>query len=289
MKEVRATCENILEQDVSLDMLNTDILEGDESIWDAYLKNIWKKDMTEVAFSRKIMNRYIAGLLIWGYFLNMLISILMGGRLVTGRPQMYRFLSKGFVQIENPSGTYQRASGELPVLLFWGIIIGAVIMGIAVYWSAKLKTQIILFHICALGGTPVLKVVFSCFAGEELQRRFSDFLPKMWLFLIGYILIYLLASEIWKKFYDSDRYTMILAFVATAVMTVLADILTGELLMPFIAFLILTIYVGLFWTAANRDNRQYNWYYAMLFANRIMNPIALCISFRGRTSTTMWR
>lgn len=288
LKEVRATCENILKQDVSLGMLNINILEGDESIWDAYLKNIWKKDMTEVAFSGKVMNRYIAGLLIWGYFLNVLVSILMGGRLVTGRPQKYRLLSKGFVQIENPS-TYQRQSGEVPVLLFYGIIIGAVILGIAVYWSAKLKTQIILFHICALGGTPVLKVVFSCFAQEELQRRFSDFLPKMWLFMIVYILVYLIVSELWKKFYDKDRYTMILSLVMTAIMTAFANVMTGELLMPFTAFLVLTIYVGLFWTAANRDNQRYNWYYAMLFVNRILNPIALCISFRGRTSTTMWR
>ena len=60
--------------------------------------------------------------------------------------------------------------------------------GIAVWWSAKMAVQTVVFHLSALLGAPILMMVTSFFAGEEMQQSICSFLPVFWGLIIGYVL-----------------------------------------------------------------------------------------------------
>lgn len=282
LQEVKKVCENILQRDMDLSMLDEEVLGEEPDVWADRLEQIWKEDMTKVVLTRKSLNRHIMAMLIWGYTLCAGMALALRGYFIrTDLNWMER--AQRFSE-ENPDGKGYWVEGTVqgPMLLFLTVVFVAIFCGIAAVWTASVKVHAVLFHICSLGGTPVLMLAVSIFAPEHISNRFCSLLPLVYILIIGYILIYWIVAEKWKRFYERDRNTVFLALIMTPVLTALAYVITGELLIYLAAFLILTVYIGLGWTAANRDQSSYNRYYAVLCANRIMNPIALLNSYYGR-------
>lgn len=87
--------------------------------------------------------------------------------------------------------------------LFLFFIISVCLMigcSIAVWWSAKMAVQIVVFHLSALPGAPILMMVTSFFAGEEMQQSICSFLPVFWGLIIGYVLVLLVIQRVWQDF-----------------------------------------------------------------------------------------
>lgn len=176
--------------------------------------------------------------------------------------------------------------------LFLFFIISVCLMigcSIAVWWSAKMAVQIVVFHLSALPGAPILMMVTSFFAGEEMQQSICSFLPVFWGLIIGYVLVLLVIQRVWRDFFRKTRYPAAAAIIGSVLIALIGWFMTGQLIMPAVLDIIYTMYISIFWSVADIDAKgDYTRYSAVLAAERIMNPVALTLSYWGKSKTPLW-
>ena len=93
-----------------------------------------------------------------------------------------------------------------------------------------MAVQIVVFHLSALPGAPILMVVTSFFAGEELQQSICSFLPVFWGLMIGTIVFSVSAFVFWLFGYDFGL--LISVFSGIAVTAAASVILYFRLFRP---------------------------------------------------------
>lgn len=76
LKEVRRTCENILQSRMDLESLDQSILDGDETYWKERLQKVLAEDMSKTLLDQSQFHLHIGGMLIWGYFLYLGMTLL---------------------------------------------------------------------------------------------------------------------------------------------------------------------------------------------------------------------
>lgn len=264
-REMRRACENILTQHLGLEMLDDQVLGGEKEIWSQRLRQILEEDMTRVDLEKKGLNRHLGLILLWGYAINLLVSFVIRNR---------------FAAYVN----FTDNNVELTMFLIFIMII----CGIAVRWTASVKIHLIIFHLSALAGTPFL-VFVSMLASEKLREQIVSFLPVFWISILLYVLVLWLFTVQREQFLTKDRNAVGFALLGTVVLTGSSFLLLKEWILPTGMFLAATVYITLFWFAVNKDVKEYNRYYAMMSANRILNPVAVVISFWGRGQAGFWR
>ena len=179
---------------------------------------------------------------------------------------------------------------EQGVFLFFIISVCLMIgCSIAVWWSAKMAVQIVVFHLSALPGAPILMMVTSFFTGEEMQQSICSFLPVFWGLIIGYVLVLLVIQRVWRDFFRKTRYPAAAAIIGSVLIALIGWFMTGQLIMPAVLAIIYTMYISIFWSVADIDAKgDYTRYSAVLAAERIMNPVALTLSYWGKSKTPLW-
>lgn len=265
VKEMRRACENILSRHLELEMLDAQVLGGRKEIWSQRLYQILKEDMTEVELGRKELNGYLGGMLLWGYLINLLISFVIRGR---------------FAAYVNFTDNHV----ELVMLLIFVMLV----CGVMVRWTASVKIHLLIFHISALSGTPVL-VFVSMFVSEKLREQMASFLPAFWTGILLYTLVLWLITVQWEHYLEKDRNAVGFALAGTAVLTGISFLMLKQWILPGGMFLAAAVYIALFWFAANKDVKEYNRYYAVMSANRILNPAAIVVSYWGKAQSGFWK
>lgn len=225
-----------------------------------------EEDMTKVGLGRKELNRYMGFMLLWGYVINLLISLV----------------------IRDHFTVYMEFADNHAAQLVMFLLLIMLVCEIAVRWTANVKIHLIVFHISALAETPTLMFVFT-FASERLREQLAVFLPVFWIGIILYVLALWLLTGKWERCFESDRNAVEIALGAAVVLTGISYLIYYEWRLPAGMFLIAAIYIGLFWFVANKDVKEYNRYYAVMSANRILNPVAVVVSYWGRGQAGFWR
>ena len=76
LKEVRRTCENILQSRMDLESLDQSILDGDGTFWKERLQKVLAEDMSKTLLDQRQFHFHIGGMLIWGYLLHLGVTLL---------------------------------------------------------------------------------------------------------------------------------------------------------------------------------------------------------------------
>ncbi len=279
MQEVQKICETILERNLSVSSLDESILTGDRAAWRQRLDEILEKDIVKEIITKKQLNSHIAAMLVWGYFLNACVAYFLGDSVMNrsvGGTEAADGL-KGWVLS--------------PTFSLFAFVAIAVVCGIGIYWTASVKTQIILFHISALITTPLVIEASKIYdvIGENALRQFSGTaMAVFWLLILVYVLVLYVISRQWKKMFTKVRYSLVIAAGFWIVYTMIAYLVTKMFLIPTIAFATMLFYIGLVWTTTNMDRVQYNRYYAVVGACKIMNVAGTLFGQRGRGLDSAW-
>ena len=286
LKEVRRTCENILQSRMDLESLDQSILDGDETYWKERLQKVLAEDMSKTLLDQSQFHLHIGGMLIWGYLLYLGMTLLTREFFGASTRELgVKILSRDVTGLGEMEG-----SSEQGVFLFFIISVCLMIgCSIAVWWSAKMAVQIVVFHLSALPGAPILMMVTSFFTGEEMQQSICSFLPVFWGLIIGYVLVLLVIQRVWRDFFRKTRYPAAAAIIGSVLIAVIGWFMTGQLIMPAVLAIIYTMYISIFWSVADIDAKgDYTRYSAVLAAERIMNPVALTLSYWGKSKTPLW-
>lgn len=287
VREVRKACENILMRHMDVSMLDEQVLGSEQAIWSERLKKVLAEDTTKVWIGKLELNRHIAGFLIWGYVINLIMVFIFRGIILTGE-NLFAKADRKADEIYLQTG---RVIWVRPMeLTLMGILMMImVVLGIAIIWTASMKVHMVIFHIAAVAGSPILMLASALYTSSEIQQKLYTFLPFLWIGTIVYILGLWLLSEKWDGMFTRDRNAVGIAFVSTILLTSASYMLFHEWIIPLILFLIVTVYIGLFWSVTNTDVEEYNRYYAIKEANRIMNPAAVLTSYWGKAKSGFWR
>lgn len=286
VKEVRKACENILLQHMDVSMLDEQVLGNEKAVWRDRLQHVLKEDTTKVWLDKKALNRHIAGLLLWGYGISLIVTLLMRGYFLTEKPVATISLKAGFVTYDNGNivSMFHRNQIWIFVLMF-----SMIMFGIIVRCSSGIVVQGVVLHITAIMFPILLLVLSTVFFGREYQLQIGRFLPIFWFGAIVYVLVLWFLAEVWDQMFTRDRNAVGIAIIGAALLTGVSYPVLHEWQLPAVMFSALTIYIGLFWTAVNTDNKKYNRYYAVMSANRILNPVVIATSYRGQAASGFWR
>ena len=105
-----------------------------------------------------------------------------------------------------------------------------------------------------------------------------------WLMIAAYVIVLYLLAEKVDAFFSKARYVAAASVIYTAVMTVLAGVLTGLWTPAFIGLLLLTLFVGLNWFHAYQRAEGASRYYAVTESCRIMNLFGTAFDMKGKTA-----
>ena len=152
-----------------------------------------------------------------------------------------------------------------------------------------MKVQMVTLHISSITVPLFLIILSTVFFDNAFQLRIRRFLPVYWIGAMVYVLVLWFLAEVWDKMFTRDRNAVEIAVMGAVLLTGVSYLVLHEWLLPAIMFPVLTIYVGLFWSVTNTDHQEYNRYYAILSANRILNPAAVATSYRGKAASGFWR
>lgn len=288
LKEVRRTCENILQSRMDLESLDQSILDGDGTFWKERLQKVLAEDMSKTLLDQRQFHFHIGGMLIWGYLLHLGVTLLTRNVFDVSRKKLW---IKIFARDFAGSNEMIDAGPDGAEMFFLFTVAFCLMIGcsIAVWWSAKMAVQIVVFHLSALPGAPILMMVTSFFAGEEMQQSICSFLPVFWGLIIGYVLVLLVIQRVWQDFFRKTRYPAAAAIIGSVLIALIGWFMTGQLIMPAVLAIIYTMYISIFWSVADIDAKgDYTRYSAVLAAERIMNPVALTLSYWGKSKTPLW-
>lgn len=286
VKEVRKACENILLQRMDVSMLGEQVLGNEKTVWRERLQQVLKEDTTKVWLDKKALNRHIAVLLLWGYGISLIVTLLVGGYFLTEKPVATINLKAQFVTDDNGRTVAMVHNNQIWIVVLMFLMI---MFGIIVRCSSGIVVQGVVLHITAIMFPILLSVLSTVFFGREYQQQIGRFLPIFWVGAIVYVLVLWFLAEVWDKMFTRDKNAVGIAIVGAVLLTGVSYPVLHEWQLPAIMFSALTIYIGLFWTAVNTDNKKYNRYYAVMSANRILNPVVIATSYRGKAASGFWR
>jgi DNA-binding transcriptional MerR regulator len=82
LSEMRTVCEYILRNHLDLSMINEELFEASGISWQARLEDIFRSDPVKDFLSKKELNRTVGCMLAWGFFVNLLVTLLCGNYLL---------------------------------------------------------------------------------------------------------------------------------------------------------------------------------------------------------------
>lgn len=277
VKEMRKACENILIRHINLSMLDEEVLGGEKAVCKERLQKILAEDTTKVWLDKKSLNRHITGMLVWGYGISLLVTLLFGRFFLTEEPVAVMNFKSGGKSVD---------SNLICLCVF---LFALVMLGITVRCASGIKVQAITLHLSAIM-TPLLFIILSSvFFDRERQGEFQRFLVVFWSGMILYVLALWFLAEVWKKMFTRDRNAVGIALISAVLFTAISGVIVDEWILPAVMFTVFMVYVGLFWSVTNTDTDRYNRYYAIMSANRIINPTAIATSYRGKAASGFWR
>ena len=265
IQDIHRICETIIDKQIDVHSLTEEILTGDRAVWMQRMEELIHKDIVNEVVTRKQVNSTIAGMLAWGY-------------LICAAVTTFLFTIGNDSKIVEALFTNKKISGAIfdgyygMNWALWGMAILTVIALFSIYYSANVVTHLISFHISAILLSPLLMGIFNRMPGGNVS---GTTFAVLWLMLVAYIvLLYVLCLK-WDKMFTQMRYTVLIAFIYTAICTVIAA-LTLKYWMGAMALLLLfTVFAGMKWTIAVTDRSTFNRYYAVRHAGSIMNIIGL--------------
>lgn len=269
LKEIRTACERILRDGVKLESLNESVLEGSADIWRKRLGEIFASEMVEVNLSARQMNRHMTILLVGGYFLHLIVTLVLLKCM-----------------------TLKTVSGEISGIAVWLIILFLVFASIATYWSGSIKVHMAILVLVSVFWPVLLQMVIyelTYFAYIELYGSLVFGVPLVQMYLIIYTLCFWKISEKNANWIKKEWHSMLLAVSGSVVLGVILELSRRNGLPVFVMALTGSLYVGIYWTSVIKDVYAYNRYYAVASVNRLLNPVAVIFHYRGRYSTTLWR
>ena len=248
----------------------------------------YNKDMTREILTPKQFNKSMAGRLSWGYILCAIVSLFFGSWMLSYTGDAYKPESligaPGLMQEWFPFAITFDSIFFIPLLL-------AIVCYMAMYFTAAPKAQTVIFHICALNLSPLLAgiyvfiSIFTPINGDVENISVSGIhMGIFWLMIAAYVIVLYLLAEKVDAFFSKARYVAAASVIYTAVMTVLAGVLTGLWTPAFIGLLLLTLFVGLNWFHAYQRAEGASRYYAVTESCRIMNLFGTAFDMKGKTA-----
>lgn len=240
------------------------------------MKEILQEDITVEIMSQKQLNTNIGVMLIYGYLLNMAVAFFFGDYLMN----------------------YRNIYDSSNDILFAEIVfclITAVVCNLSVYFTSSIKIQLVLFHFAALVMTPITAVVYRG-AGmifgnmhsadyEWLNLNISGkVLAVFWGFVILFIFARWILSARWEGASLKLRYTLLMTFIFTTIVTVLAELTIGSWITGCIAGFIFSMHLGVSWFYACKNAQGCSRYYAIVSASRIMNIVGTAFSMGEKSN-----
>lgn len=244
-------------------------------------------DTTKEIFTLEQFNKNMALMLSWGYVLCAIVSFFFGSWMFSYKGDMYQ--PEKFIRPLGLTQTWAPFAITFGSVFFLPLIL-CIICYIAMYFTANLKIQLVIFHLSALNLSPILAVIYmfimrfthisSSWKNTSLN---GTHLAAFWLMIAAYVLILFLLSKTWQLFFSKARYVIATAMIYTVITTILADMLTGLWAAAFVGFFLFSMYVGLNWFHAYQDAQRNNKYYAITESCRIMNLFGTVFDMKGKT------
>ena len=266
IKGMMRMCSRIAQSAPSLEELNGQLFEEEAEMLDVRLPEIFKADITRTILTGKQLNFTVMIMLVYGYILNMVISLAAGNYLLNYNGQgITRQL--GAVLMPYETVPYSHSLLEQAVL----IVFMAGYVGI--YMTSNLKLQLVLYHLVTVTLTPIFASLFNAceIHGGENTIYNNYVLAAFWgalaVFVVGLYFLYLLNEAIAAKLH----YMVMAAVIFTAAATAFCYVWIGEIVVPGIVLLVFTIYLAVCWTNVNKNRERKSMYYAIIVGNRIMN------------------
>lgn len=265
LKDIQMICENIVDRDLDFYSMNENILTGDKQLWMQRMDNLLSKDIVNETITRKQLNKHITISLLWGYFINVIVTLLYGTVLIN--------YEGAILEME---GAYTAASFHAikTSYLFWVYIIVMFVCGMGIHFTANVRTLIVLFHISAVIMSPTIIEISKIFGYggiNPLGAFTGKHLAVFWLMIMIYVgVLYFLSVKV-EKMFDKIRYMLGVVIVFELVYTIIVLVFTSQLLIPAIAFGVVLAYIGLVWTISIQDRETYNRYYAVVTSCKLMN------------------
>jgi len=265
LKDIQKICENIVDRDVDFYSVNESVLSSDKQLWSQRMEELFAKDIVNENITKKQLNLQIATSLLWGYFINVVVSLLYGTILINYEGPILEM-----------EGAWRAATFHSikTSYLFYVFIVLLIVCGMSIHFTANVKILMILFHINAIIISPTIIEISKIFGygGVNLLGEFSGrHIAVFWLMVMFYISVLYMISVKNEKVFQKMRYTFSVEIVFGIVCVAIAYAFTGKLVVPAVAFAIVLSYISLVWSLANQDRDTYNRYYAVVVSNKIMN------------------
>lgn len=291
LKEIHKVCEKMMQKQLDIHTWDGQIETDSKGIWKARLDEIFSQDMIYEPIERNKMNKNISLLLMLGYGINMLFTMILwpmfekyqgyAGNGVPGQLTNTPILSYGLYEKSvHWNYTYVVIIGCLAlVLLCRGIT----------FATENTKIQFAIFIINSLLLSPVMLIVIQWYEDMLILYhrmevlKFQTFsLTDVWLFwvliMIYVVIIYLLSVK-WDKLFTKKRYILILATMFALLYSGIYYLKCCYFFGPLIAFLVMLEFISISWMRVNIEQEKYNRYDIFTTANFIINPLGFFIQF----------
>ena len=267
---LRKVCETMIQKDVSYEMVDEQVLEGESAVWKERMEQILTEDITKEILTPAQLNRNIGGMLCWGYFLNVVTALILGDLLLKYQGRSRIFPTN--IAFDGKAQTLDR--------IFFAALILCIACYIVIYFTSNIKTLLVTFHISALTLNPLLAGVYimirgwkndydmsissGMISGEAKNVTINGLhLAALWLMICVYILLLYVLYRAWNRLLTKARYTIGIALLYTTIGTAAAWLIWDIWLFPFVFLLIFTLYVGLNWYHVYDEGREGSRYYAV--------------------------
>lgn len=285
IEHLQEVCKSIIDKDITLETLNEGCFASEKMVWKERLQDIARRDIVEEKIARKELNQTICVLLLWGYFLNSLLTFLIGDFLLkvhTGGIGRLTGTEDAKVSIENLP---ERFLGGVFNVEWWMVVCIVIAIGgwLASNMTADIRKQMIIFHTNSLILSPVIIAIIRMVEDPWVYLWnvyiIQDFtgaqLSLFWMMVMLYVMVVYVLSVKWKLLFSAFKYTFSLSIMFVLIYTGIIYMHSGHWLIPGIAFGLLLPAISFNWMSANKDREKYNRYYAILRSQKIMNIISL--------------
>ena len=300
LSKIKTTCQIIIDRKIDLDSVNEEIFAEEPQLWKEKLQQVLVRDIVEEIIDRNQFNKTVFLMLIWGYFISMIITILM---IVHER-------SSGTLLVGNLS-----SNADMNFLFIIGILTIIAIM--TIHFTANVKVHIVAFHIGAVTLAPFLisMVRLGSSYVDEFTRTQEEWdiimqsinngtyggqvwidplenvsiqqFISFWLIIMLYVLALYIASKFWTVVFSKTRYLLFftIGFIVMCMIALGITCKYWEMASSLIAYI--TLLIGINWSLSLADRQTYNRYYAVCQAGEIMNFIGMHVSKLRRSQKFM--
>ncbi len=268
-------CQIIIERDIDIQTLNEDVLSVDKKAWWTAFEEILERDIVKEVITRKQLNRTMTGMLLWGYFISMVTTVLI----------LFYEKNAGITSVG-------LEDGAINLWAALGVLVGSVICECSVYFTASVKIHTVLYHISSILLAPFILMVVRLVAmikGTNPLNQFSMIESGVfWILLMVYVAVLYLLSTKWEKMFTKLRYTLVISGGFSIAYASIIYMAGSCWMVPAIVMTFLIFHIGINWTITNTDRQTYNRYYIVKEAGRIMNMFGMLFGMQGRGSMGAW-